>query len=350
MATIRTRQRKDGSLAYLSEVRVKRDGRIVHRESRTFDRRTQAKAWAEGRERKFAKKVPAVKLSLNLTQTTLRKVLEKYREDVSEVRPMGRSKASNIRFLEKCEIAKMTACEIKSSDIIAHVRSRRQSGAGPSTANNDVVWLRVILRYARAAWDLPFDLSVIDNAREVLKAEKLISKARSRSRRPTDDELAALTEFFERRDKRRSNIPMNDIMWFAIHSARRQGEITGLLFSDNDKKLQTGAVRDLKHPTERDLVRRFKYTPEAWDIACRQLHDNDTIFPYEPRSVGSAFRQACKLLELRDLRFHDLRHEATSRLFEEGYSIVEVQQFTLHDSWGTLSRYTHLRPEAVRIR
>ena len=45
-ATIKTRQRKDGSLAYLSEVRVKRNGKIVHRESRTFDRQTQARAWA----------------------------------------------------------------------------------------------------------------------------------------------------------------------------------------------------------------------------------------------------------------------------------------------------------------
>ncbi len=127
MATIRTRQRKDGSLACLGEVRVKCDGEIVRRESRTFDRHTQAEAWAESREKKFAKKVPAAKRSLILTQATLRKVLEKYREDVSKVRPMGRSKASNIRFLEKCEIAKMTSCEIKSSDIIAHVRSRRRS-------------------------------------------------------------------------------------------------------------------------------------------------------------------------------------------------------------------------------
>jgi integrase len=350
MATIKIRERKDGSLAYLSEVRVKRDGRIVHRESRTFDRHTQAKAWAESREKKFAKKVPTAKHSLKLKKATLRKVLQKYREDVSEVRPMGRSKTSNIRFLEKCGIAKMTACEIKSSDIIAHVRSRRQSGAGPSTANNDIVWLRVILRYARAAWDLPFDLSVIDNASEVLKAEKLISKAKSRSRRPTSDELDALTEFFERRDMRRSNIPMKDIMWFAVHSARRQSEITDLLFDDNDEELQTGAVRDLKHPTERGQIRRFKYTPEAWEIIDRQVHDGSRIFPYEPRSIGSAFRQACKMLDIHDLRFHDLRHEATSRLFESGYSIVEVQQFTLHDSWGTLSRYTHLRPEAVRIR
>lgn len=198
------------------------------------------------------------------------------------MRPMGRSKTSNVRFLEKCVIAKMTACEIKSSDIIAHVRSRRQSGAGPSTANNDIIWLRVILRYARAAWDLPFDLSVIDNASEVLKAEKLISKAKSRSRRPTSDELDALTEFFERRDRRRSNIPMSDIMWFATHSARRQSEITDLLISDNDEEAQTGAVRDLKHPTERDRIRRFKYTPEAWEIMCRQAHDDNKAFPFEP--------------------------------------------------------------------
>ena len=143
---------------------------------------------------------------------------------------------------------------------------------------------------------------------------------------------------------------MKDIMWFAIHSARRQGEITQLLFSDNNSEHQTGVVRDLKHPSERDQIRRFKYTPEAWEIISRQNHDEDRIFPFEPRSIGSAFRQACKLLDIRDLHFHDLRHEATSRLFEAGYSIVEVQQFTLHDSWGTLSRYTHLRPELVTIR
>ena len=223
MATIRTRRRKDGSLAYLSEIRVKRDGVLLHRESKTFDRLGKARAWAATREK-------------------------------------------------------------------------------------------------------------------------------SRSRRPTPDELDALTGFFEKRDRRRSNIPINDIMWLTIHSARRQGEITELLFSDNDHKFQTGVVRDLKHPTERDRVRRFKYTPEAWEIICRQDHDEDRVFPVEPRSIGSAFRQACKLLEIHDLHFHDLRHEATSRLFESGYSIVEVQQFTLHDSWGTLSKYTHLRPELVKIR
>ena len=350
MATIRTRRRRDGSLAYLSEIRIKRDGQVVHRESKTFDRMGQARAWAATREKRLAKVDLLKKPTRTPGNEKLRTILQRYRKEVSEVRPMGRTKTSHIRYLEKCQIARMPACEIDASDIIAHIRSRRQAGAGPSTANNDIVWMRVILRYARAAWGLPFDLSVIDDAAEVLKTEKLIGKAKSRSRRPSAQELDALTSFFVKRDRRRSNIPMNDILWFAIHSARRQGEITELLFSDNDLKHQTGLVRDLKHPTERDQIRRFKYTPEAWEIICRQDHDEDRIFPYEPRSIGSAFRQACKLLDIHDLHFHDLRHEATSRLFEAGYSIVEVQQFTLHDSWGTLSKYTHLRPELVEIR
>ena len=79
-------------------------------------------------------------------------------------------------------------------------------------------------------------------------------------------------------------------------------------------------------------------------------NEDDRIFPYAHRSAGTAFTRVCKELEIMDLHFHDLRHEATSRLFEAGYAIQEVAQFTLHDSWATLQRYTHLRPEHVKDR
>ncbi|WP_033398000.1 tyrosine-type recombinase/integrase, partial [Arenimonas oryziterrae] len=70
-------------------------------------------------------------------------------------------------------------------------------------------------------------------------------------------------------------------------------------------------------------------------------------FPFNPKSVSAAFTRATRYLGIADLHFHDLRHEATSRLFERGYSIQEVAQFTLHESWETLRRYTHLKPEDV---
>ncbi len=44
------------------------------------------------------------------------------------------------------------------------------------------------------------------------------------------------------------------------------------------------------------------------------------IFPYNGKSVGTAFRRQCRELKIEDLHFHDLRHEGTSRLFEAGVS------------------------------
>ena len=75
---------------------------------------------------------------------------------------------------------------------------------------------------------------------------------------------------------------------------------------------------------------------------------SEYIFPYDPRSICAAFTRACHVLGIKDLRVHDLRHEATSRPFERGYQIHEVCQFTLHESWNELKRYTNLRPEKVR--
>lgn len=71
------------------------------------------------------------------------------------------------------------------------------------------------------------------------------------------------------------------------------------------------------------------------------------VFPYNPKSIGANFTRACRLRGLHDLHFHDLHHETTSHLFERGYDIPQVAQFTLHESCTTLKRYTHLRPEQV---
>ncbi|MHB1669846.1 tyrosine-type recombinase/integrase [Thiomonas sp.] len=50
---------------------------------------------------------------------------------------------------------------------------------------------------------------------------------------------------------------------------------------------------------------------------------------------------------LTDLRFHDLRHEATSRLFEKGLGIMEVASMTGHKSLAMLKRYTHVEAEKL---
>jgi integrase len=154
-----------------------------------------------------------------------------------------------------------------------------------------------------------------------------------------------LSRYFARS---RSKLPMLHIMWFALYSARRMSEITRLEWADNNDAKQTGMVRDAKHPRlKTGNHKRFKYSKSAWKIVCKQPKTDGLIFPYNPQTIGALFQRACQVLEIKDLHFHDLRHEATSRLFEAGYSIEQVQLFTLHDSWQTLKRYTHLRPEDV---
>jgi integrase len=112
---------------------------------------------------------------------------------------------------------------------------------------------------------------------------------------------------------------MNDIVLFAVESARRQAEICRLSWDGNECESRSGLVLDAKHPTHKSgNHRRFKYTVEAWAIVQRQPRISEYIFPYDPKSVGAAFTRACHVLGIKDLRFHDLRHEATSRLFERG--------------------------------
>ncbi|WP_394713852.1 site-specific integrase [uncultured Desulfuromonas sp.] len=67
------------------------------------------------------------------------------------------------------------------------------------------------------------------------------------------------------------------------------------------------------------------------------------VFPI--LGVSRKFSLACKAAEIEDLRFHDLRHEATSRLFEKGLNPMEVASITGHKTLQMLKRYTHLRAE-----
>ena len=57
-------------------------------------------------------------------------------------------------------------------------------------------------------------------------------------------------------------------------------------------------------------------------------------------------RFRCKV-DMEDWRFHDLRHEATSRLFEKGLNMMEVASITGHEDLKMLKRYTHIRPESL---
>ncbi|AEK62413.1 site-specific integrase [Collimonas fungivorans] len=59
------------------------------------------------------------------------------------------------------------------------------------------------------------------------------------------------------------------------------------------------------------------------------------------------WKRALAKVKIEDLRWHDLRHEAASRLFEKGFHPMEVASITGHKSMQMLKRYTHLKPESL---
>jgi len=69
------------------------------------------------------------------------------------------------------------------------------------------------------------------------------------------------------------------------------------------------------------------------------------IFKVNRWTEWNRFTRLKEQCGIEDLRSHDLRHEATSRLFEKGFSIVEVASITRHEDLKMLKRYTHLRAE-----
>ena len=346
MPTIKVRKQANGITRYTAIVRIRRGGAILHRESRTFAHRSAAVSWAKHRE--VVLEDPSALTRVQHGAPTLAELIRWYIDTFETISKWQRSKQAHLVLLERHALGKCNALTLTSAAPIDHVRSRRAKGAGPATVANDLIWTGVVLRAAKSVRELPVRPEIVQEARNACAELRLIGKARKRARRPTPRELEQLRDYFARRDKR-SQIPMLAIMEFGLASARRESEICRLEWCDNDERTRTGIVRDAKHPTRKEgNHRQFKYTPEAWAIAQTQARMSEYIFPYDPRSISAAFTRACHVLGIKDLRFHDLRHEATSRLFERGYQIHEVAQFTLHDSWNELKRYANLKPENVR--
>jgi integrase len=332
-------------ITYRAQIRKFKGGELIYSEARTFDTRALARSWAATREPQLT---PAEMSRNKSGVVTVGDLLAKY--EAHYCSEDSRSKTASVRALQLCDFAQLPLDRLTSGDLIAHAHERLQT-VKPQTVLNDFIWISQAYEAAYPTWGIKVDRSEVDAAMSICRKQGLIHKSDQRERRPTEDEMQRLDAYFDERNGW-SAYPMRDIMWFAVFSARREAEITRLMREDNDAKTQTGIVRDLKHPRrKKGNHKKFKYTPEAWKIAERQPKSEDgRIFPYDAKTIGAYFRQACAMLEIHDLRFHDLRHEATSRLFEAGYSIPEVQLFTLHQSWSTLQRYVNLRPENLKIR
>ena len=234
--------------------------------------------------------------------------------------------------------------DITSKDLVEWTRKLGEDRQ-PQTVQNYMSHLSAVFSVARAAWGKTIDRNVMKDATEAARHFGLVSKSTKRDRRPTLAELDLLMAHF---GQMRSGLPMQRVVAFALYSSRRQEEITRIQWAD----LEPGRVlvRDMKHPgakTGNDVWTAL--TPEAEAIANAMPKVKPEIFPFTTDAISASFTRACKFLQIKDLTFHDLRHEAASRLFEQGWQIPHVAEVTGHRSWTSLQRYSHLRQTGDKL-
>lgn len=340
MGTITPRTNKDGSTSYKVQVRIRRGGKVLHQETKTFARRQAAEAWKKKREAELAdpnglKKALADDPPL---ADVIRQALRETKKKVSK------SKSNALEMLAGHEFAERRCSQVDSSALVTFMQGLEVS---PSTAGNYFSHLASVLKIARPAWGYPIDAQTVDDARTVMKRLGVIARSTHRDRRPTIDEMNRLMDYFSKSVSTRGDtVPMTSICLMSMYSLRRCNEICRIEWRDFDPDGERVMVRDLKHPELKQGNDTWCYlTPEAIRVIQAQprIDGEERIFPYAEKSASMAFTNAAKVLEIEDLTLNDLRHEGASRLSEMGWTIQRVASISGHRSWNTLKRYTHMR-------
>lgn len=362
MGTISQRKLADGTIRFRAEIRISRKGFANFKESKTFSSMRLAQKWLAMREEEIEENSDILLGRSDVMNITLANAIDKYLDEVGN--EYGRTKTYCLRLIQKFPIAQYIITKIKPADISEHVALRKNGYAkldlkpiATSTLQHELLHIRGVLSHASVMWDVNVDLAGFDKATAQLRKTRQISSSGKRDRLPTTAELKKLTEYFYRKwQKPVYSYPMHLIMWFAIFSCRRESEITEMLLADYDEDNEVWTVRDLKNPNGSkgnhkefnvlEPCRKMIELLQVKSIRKRMLnrgYDKDLLIPLSPKTIGGEFRNACKILGIDDLRFHDLRHEGCTRLAEQGFTIPQIQQVSLHDSWGSLERYVSVR-------
>lgn len=346
--SIEKRQRADGSYRYRCTVGIKEKGKYIYRENRTFTKQAHAKTW--GTRRVLELEQHGIPNPDDVANLSVRDLLFKYINDPNLGGKAGRTKRYVLDMLFDSELSTLPLSELSVNHIVEHCRARSAAGAAPSTINHDVSYLSSVLRSAKPVYGIEYTACPSHEARPLLLQMGLIGKSQRRSRRPQNDELTRLKEGLKARSEHREGkIPFVDILDFSILSCMRIGEVCKILWSDVDEKNRSVLVRDRKDP--RKKTGNHMSVPllgDAWVILQRQPRTDERVFPYNSRSVTAGFQRVRNTLGIEDLRYHDLRREGASRLFEAGFSIEEVAQVTGHRSLNVLWQvYTELYPQSL---
>ncbi|MEE3501684.1 site-specific integrase [Acidiphilium acidophilum] len=312
-------------------------------ESMTFATRKAAKEWIEATEadirRNLHRKMPGAGVSVA-------QALDQWADDAQHRIKSFDQDALKIVKLKawSIELGRRTNGEALTGPLgdqpidrlsPAHIRalaaSMRVKGLAPNT-------IRLYMAVLSRAWNHVMTDTAFRNPVESADLRLQLPK---RVRRLEGDEekqlLAACLGGFDR------------VVRFAIETAARQGEVANLMWRDVDFAQRSALLRRTKNGTDRIVP----LSQAALNVLRSVPHvDGDgSVFGMTAGAMKQRFADATRRGGIVDFHFHDLRHEAISRLFENtDLTDLEIGRISGHQSLQMLARYTHFRTHKLADR
>lgn len=319
MGTIRSRG------AYQFQAQVRRAG--FPPQSKTFETRRDAEKWVRSIEREMdtGSFIPRDEAA----RTTIKDVAERYRKELLPKQRGERQENSRLKVVEE-KFGKYNLSAVTPA-MVAKWRDELGKRLAPQTVQHYLAVLNRLYKAAARDFGIPLPLG------NPVASVRMPTVTNGRERRLEGDEeprlLAAL-------DASRGK-HLKSVALLALETAMRRGELLALRWEHVDLKRRVLHLPETKNGTSRDVP-----LSSSAIAVLESLPRNiaGLVFSTSETAITEGFQRAAKRAEIADFRFHDLRHEATSRLAEK-LQIHELMRVTGHKDTRMLARYYHPRAE-----
>lgn len=330
MATITSRP--DNTPGSRWQAKVRRKG--FPPQSKAFASKAEAEAWARGIEAQYD--LGHAVDHRDARDTILRDLMQRYLDDVVPRQKGREAAASRCKFIMRQSITAYSLANLTRAALVEY-RDHRLLSVSGSTVRKELLMLRAAFDHGRKE----LGLYLAENPVALIRLPDE-NEARERRLAP-GEEATLLTEC------RAARAPyLEHIVVLAIETGMRQSEMLALTWDRIDTARRVAYLPVTKNGSPRGVplthravnaleamrtTRVYKWSREP--AGGPFLHVSATV-------VRHAFMRARDKAGMPDLRFHDLRHEAVSRLFERGLNTMEVASVSGHRTLGMLRRYSHL--------
>ena len=320
MASVRARRDRDG-IVIGWQCQVIRKG--FPQQTRTFRSKAEAAAWATIVESEMTRGVWQDRSEAE--QTTLAEALGRYGREISSLKKSGRIELYRIGTIKADSIGNLPLAKIRGADVAAYRDSRLSLGLSENSVRLELALLSNLFTVATKEWRM-------ESLTNPVLAVRKPATSRPRDRQLVGDEesrlLASCADW------------LRPMVILALETGMSKGEILMLQWENIDLARRVALLPDTKNGT----ARHVPLSSRAGDVL-KRLPRNISGKVFTRLDVSHAFIAATQKAKIEGLHFHDLRHEATSRLFEKGLNPMQVAAITGHKTLQMLKRYTHLQAE-----